>query len=121
MSFLATLPPEWAPRKAVRTNGQSGSIPDPAKLEMKACPTIVRSILGTLMYAARFTRPDLSYPVSRLARYVDRWSDPWAEKGLKPLLAYVLGSTQKVMRFRYDGELWEDLWLQRCQLCSTIF
>jgi hypothetical protein len=111
-SSLATLPPEWAPRKAVKTNGQSGTIPDPAKLEMRACPTIVRSILGTLMYAARSTRPDLSYSVSRLARYVDRWSDPWAEKELKHVLAYVLGSTQKVLCFRYMGELWEDLWLE---------
>ena len=67
-SFLETLPQEWAPQRAVKTNGQSSAVPDPITLEMKPCPPIVRSILGTLMYAARCTRPDLSYPVSRLAR-----------------------------------------------------
>ena len=59
-SFLESLPQEWAPKRAVKTNGQSTAAPDPKLLEMKPCPPIVRSILGTLMYAARCTRPDLS-------------------------------------------------------------
>ena len=111
-SFLEGLPEEWAPKRAVKTNGQSTSAPDPKTLEAKPCPTIVRSILGTLMYAARCTRPDLAYPVARLARYTDRWSDPWVDKELKHLLAYVLGSTSRPLCFRSGGDLWEDLWLE---------
>ena len=82
-SFLETLPEEWAPKRAVKTNGQSTTPPDPKTMEARPCPTIVRSILGTLMYAARCTRPDLAYPVARLARFTDRWSDPWVDKELK--------------------------------------
>jgi hypothetical protein len=79
-SFLQGLPEEWVPKRAVKTDGQSVTPPDPKILEARPCPTIVRSILGTLMYAARCTRPD---SVARFARYADKWSDPWVDKELK--------------------------------------
>ena len=48
----------WSPTRAARTNGLSEAPPDPKKLEKGQCSTIVRSILGSLMYAARGTRAD---------------------------------------------------------------
>ncbi len=74
---LKTLPQERAPKRAVKTNGQRGAAPDLKQLEMTVCQLMARSSLGTLMCPARCTGPDLECPVSRLARYVDRWSDPW--------------------------------------------
>ena len=71
-NFLAELLAEWKPVRAVRANGQSTPALVAADLEPKACPAIVRSILGALMYAARCTRPDLSFPVNRMVRY--RWT-----------------------------------------------
>ena len=37
-SFLETLPEEWAPKRAVKTNGQSTSPPDPKTMEARPCP-----------------------------------------------------------------------------------
>ncbi len=62
---------------------------------------MVRSVFGTLVYAARCARPDLAYPVSRLVRYVDRWSDPLLDKELKHVLAYILGATDRPRCFFY--------------------
>ena len=66
-SLLDSLPEEWKPKRVVKTNGQSSAAPDPKALAPLSCPTLVRSILGTLMYAARSVRSDLAHPVSRLA------------------------------------------------------
>lgn len=112
VSFIEGLPAEYAPRRAMRTNGQGSTAPDPKELEMVPCPPIVRSIVGTLMYAARCTRPDIAYPVARLARYLDRWSDPWLDRELRHIIAYVYGSTNEKLGFKYKGDLWEDLVLE---------
>ena len=110
-NFLQQLPPEWSPRRAVRTTGTAENAPDPALLDKTPCPLVVRPILGSLQYAARGTRPDLSYPTSRLARYADRWSDKWCEKELRHILAYCLGSCATELCMRFEGEPWEELWL----------
>ena len=54
------LPLEWAPTRPMATVGQSGPPPRPEELPPRVCPPAVRNILGTLLYAVRVTRFDLS-------------------------------------------------------------
>ncbi len=34
------------------------------------------------------------------------------DKEVKHILAYILGATDRPLRFRYVGDLWQDLWLK---------
>eukprot|EP00974_Lingulodinium_polyedra_P075593 7325114-Lingulodinium_polyedra.AAC.1 len=68
--------------RTVRTVGQGGPAPRPEEAEPSPCGTRVRSVLGTLLYAARATRPDLCFALARLARFTDKWNG-WAEKELQ--------------------------------------
>ena len=86
LNMLDNLPEDWKPHRRCTTVGQSGP---PPEIEVPTpCPAEVRSILGSLLYAARCTRPDLSFPVARVARFTDRWCE-WADKELRHLLSYV--------------------------------
>ena len=58
MNMLDNLPEDWKPHRRCTTVGQSG--PPPEIDVATPCPAEVRSILGSLLYAARCTRPDLS-------------------------------------------------------------
>ena len=100
MNLLENLSDEWRPTRRCTTVGQAG--PPPEIDTKEACPAEVRSMLGSLMYAARCTRLDISYPVARLARYTDRWCE-WAAKELKHLLGYIAETVDYGLVYRMEG------------------
>ena len=100
MNLLENLSDEWRPTRRCTTVGQAG--PPPEIDTKEACPAEVRSILGSLMYAARCTRLDISYLVARLARYTDRWCE-WAAKELKHLLGYIAETVDYGLVYRMEG------------------
>jgi hypothetical protein len=73
-------------------------------------PTEYRSIIGSMMYLASGTRPDISYAVNLLARYSTNPSEKHWE-ALDYLVGYLKGTAG--MKLKYTGEeesldLWSD-------------
>lgn len=60
------------------------------------------------MYAARGSRPDTSFPVSRLGRFTDYWG-PWSQQELTHLMGYFKYTKDYILRLVNAGDLWEDL------------
>jgi hypothetical protein len=59
-------------------------------------------LVGSILYAATITRPDLAYPASVLCRYISKWSlEHW--KAAKHLLRYVRGTSDLCLTFDATG------------------
>lgn len=73
----------------------------------KATPEDVRryqSLIGSLLYAANTTRPDIAYTVSMLSQFLMNPSDEhW--RGAKRLLRYLKGTKDVGLFFGYDSEV----------------
>lgn len=84
------LPSGWKPRAA--TDEEFNEARD------KPYPSLV----GSILYAATVTRPDLAYPASVLCRYLSKWSlDHW--KAAKHLLRYISGTRDLCLMFDADA------------------
>ena len=72
------------------------------------CSREGRQIVGSLIHAARCTSMDLSQPLSRLGRYLDKRND-WAEKELN-IVGYVRQTVAYNLTFITHGnDVWEDV------------
>jgi hypothetical protein len=59
-------------------------------------------LVGSILYAATITRPDLAYPASVLCRYISKWSlDHW--RAAKHLLRYIRGTSDLCLTFDATG------------------
>ncbi|MCP3664820.1 MAG: DDE-type integrase/transposase/recombinase [Gammaproteobacteria bacterium] len=66
-------------------------------------PTVFQSAIGSLLYLANCTRPDLSYSVHKLAQFAkDPYGVHW--KAVKRVLAYVKGTLDLGIKFQADSE-----------------
>lgn len=57
-----------------------------------------RAIVGSVMYAATITRPDLAYPAGLLARFMSKWSKEHY-RAAKHLLRYLKGTADYALTF----------------------
>jgi hypothetical protein len=104
--------------KAVRAMGMGGCNPRPQVGEVKnilrarsatgerACddPAMYRSVVGTLMWVARFTRPDIMQRTAELARFNhDPGRSHW--QALTYLVAYVHGTRNLGLTFTRHGDV----------------
>jgi hypothetical protein len=73
-------------------------------------PTEYRSIIGSMMYLASGTRPDISFAVNLLARFSGNPSeDHWV--ALDYLVGYLKGTTGMKLEYKGEGvslDLWTD-------------
>ena len=61
-----------------------------------------QELVGSLLYLANTTRPDISYVVGLLSRYVKNPGKAHWKAGLH-VLRYLSGTREAVIRFRSDG------------------
>jgi transposase InsO family protein len=59
-------------------------------------------IVGSIMYAATISRPDLAYPANLLARFISKWSMAHY-KAAKHLLRYIRGTTDLCLTYDTDA------------------
>jgi hypothetical protein len=84
------LPSGWTPTSATDDEHRLASDKPYAQL------------VGSILYAATITRPDLAYPASVLCRYISKWSlDHW--RAAKHLLRYIRGTSDLCLTFDASG------------------
>ena len=102
-----------------------GSIPESSAKPNQEIATQYQSLVGSLLYAATSTRPDIAYSVSYLSRFMaDPEEQHWV--AAKRVLRYLKGTQQKGLQFdRSDSET-KDLigycdadWAGDCRRRST--
>jgi hypothetical protein len=59
-------------------------------------------VVGSIMYAATISRPDLAYPANLLARYISKWSLEHY-KAAKHLMRYIRGTTDLCLTYDADA------------------
>ena len=87
---------------------QQSPAPRAEELPLRECGTGRRKIIGELIYAARCTRPDISFAVSRLGRYVERWCE-WAEADLGHICGYLAERADLSLVLLNAGDSWDSL------------
>lgn len=63
-----------------------------------------RQAIGSLLYVARGTRPDISFAVSMLSRYLDKYTSTHVNME-KRIFQYLVGTKEKSLRIWSDNEL----------------
>ena len=74
-----------------------------------------RSFVGSLLYLARASRPDISCAVARSARNVDKWGVQ-DDKALEQLMGYLRATANHALTSKVDArdlraEMWLELWV----------
>ena len=98
----------FGPTRVGTTAGQSVTPHDPKLLPEQSCDPGVRDLIESLLFLSRWTRFDLSFVITRLARFVTRWCE-WAREEIRHNLGCVDHSAVWSLIMRSADDVWEEL------------